>query len=137
MAGTGHAATQVFNYTGTAQTFTVPAGITSIVWATGFAIDLDHLRSQITPATKVSEWSYNTLDQGRIQTRLMSLVVRITLSQGLAAAARDRITLRCTYTGETSELACENLVLVTARLPVKLKVVKLLPVIMGAASSSA
>ncbi|NKB16834.1 MAG: hypothetical protein HC774_08260 [Sphingomonadales bacterium] len=37
----------------------------------------------VTPSAKVSEWAGNTLEQGRIQSRLMSLGVSLELSQAV------------------------------------------------------
>jgi dimethylamine/trimethylamine dehydrogenase len=71
----------------------------------------------VTPSTKVSEWAGNTLEQGRIQSRMMMLGVTLELSQAVTAVKHGRVETTCTYTGRTRELPCDAALLVTARLP--------------------
>lgn len=71
----------------------------------------------VTPSAKVSEWAGNTLEQGRIQSRLMSLGVSLELSQAVTAVKQGSVEATCTYTGRTRDLPCDATVLVTARLP--------------------
>jgi dimethylamine/trimethylamine dehydrogenase len=71
----------------------------------------------VTPSTKVSEWAGNTLEQGRIQSRLMTLGVKLELSRGVTSIKHGSVETACTYTGQVSEIACDAVVLVTARLP--------------------
>jgi len=71
----------------------------------------------VTPSIRVSDWSYNTLEQAFIQKRLIELGVDIHVTRGLAGIGRDHAELTCTYTGRFSRIACEAIVLVTARLP--------------------
>ena len=76
----------------------------------GFAVTL------VTPAPRVSEWTANTMEQHRIQRRLLERGVTVqTAHELLGAAGSARIA--CTYTGREHELPCDVLVLVTARLP--------------------
>jgi dimethylamine/trimethylamine dehydrogenase len=70
-----------------------------------------------TPSIRVSDWSFNTLEQAFIQKRLIELGVDIHVTRGLASVGRDYAELACTYSGRLSEIACEAIVLVTARLP--------------------
>jgi dimethylamine/trimethylamine dehydrogenase len=71
----------------------------------------------VTPATRVAEWSVNTLEQGAIQARLLRLGVRVVVANGLAAVGAAAVELACIYTGRKSTLACDGVVMVTARLP--------------------
>ncbi len=71
----------------------------------------------MTPATKVAEWSFNTLEQGAIQSRLIEAGADIRLSRGLAAVGAGSVTASCTYTGRPEDIACDAVVMVTARLP--------------------
>jgi dimethylamine/trimethylamine dehydrogenase len=71
----------------------------------------------VTPDSMVGSFSQNTLEQGRIQARLIELGVRILTAQTLADRDADRLTLACAYTGRRSTVACATLVTVTARLP--------------------
>lgn len=71
----------------------------------------------VTPAADVSHWTHNTMEQGRIQTRLLELGVEIVALHNLAAIAEGEVELACVYTGRRQNHACGSLVLVTARLP--------------------
>ncbi len=71
----------------------------------------------VTPATKVAEWSYNTLEQGRIQRRLMDLGVTLHLSQAPESIGADSVTLGCTWTGRETTIAADAVVMVTSRTP--------------------
>ena len=71
----------------------------------------------MTPAADVSHWTHNTMEQGRIQTRLLELGVEIVALHNLAAIAEGEVELACVYTGRRQNHACGSLVLVTARLP--------------------
>jgi dimethylamine/trimethylamine dehydrogenase len=71
----------------------------------------------VTPAPRVSEWADHTMEQGRIQARLMELGVELRLATALVGAAAGALDLVCAYTGRASELECDALVTVTARLP--------------------
>jgi len=77
----------------------------------GYAVTL------VTPAPRVSEWSVNTLEQHRIQRRLLELGVTLALSTTLVAAGGGGATVACTYTEVERNLACDTVLLVTARLP--------------------
>jgi dimethylamine/trimethylamine dehydrogenase len=66
-----------------------------------------------TPAARVSEWTVNTMEQERIQRRLLE--VGVTLEPGQALTGPGR--LACVYTEREREVPCDTLVLVTARLP--------------------
>jgi dimethylamine/trimethylamine dehydrogenase len=71
----------------------------------------------VTPSIRVSDWSYNTLEQAFIQKRLIEIGVDIHVTRGLVGIGRDHADLACTYSGRQSQIACEAVVLVTARLP--------------------
>ncbi|MGA7266111.1 MAG: FAD-dependent oxidoreductase, partial [Aestuariivirga sp.] len=71
----------------------------------------------LTPAARAAEWSFNTLEQGLIQARLIESGIDVRTNRGLAAIAPGGVTAACSYTGRESEIACDAVVLVTARLP--------------------
>ena len=71
----------------------------------------------VTPAVKVAEWTENTLEQGSIMRRLLSLGVRMHLSRTPEAIGAGSVRLACTWTGETSDLPADAVVMVTSRLP--------------------
>jgi dimethylamine/trimethylamine dehydrogenase len=57
------------------------------------------------------------MEQHRIQRRLLELGVKVMPSTALVAAGTGTATVACTYTDAEVELACDTVVLVTARLP--------------------
>jgi len=71
----------------------------------------------VTPTPVVAPWTEYTLEQQRIQKRLLSLGVKIMVSHQLADMSEDELTIECTYTGTTHRIACGRLVPVTARQP--------------------
>ena len=78
----------------------------------------------VTPSTKVSEWTEMTLEQARIQARLLELGVTLHLGVELAAARAEGaglvLDLQSIYTAARppAALACATLVMVTMRDPV-------------------
>ena len=72
----------------------------------------------VTPAPIFSPWTQNTLEQDRIQIRLMKLGVNIRPLHGLASREIDRLGIASVYTGDVEEIACSVLIPVTSRLPV-------------------
>ena len=71
----------------------------------------------VTPGPQVAAFAQNTLEQGRIQTRLIELGVRIVTAQCLAGRGADSLDLACVYTGRVTVISCGTLIPVTARLP--------------------
>lgn len=71
----------------------------------------------VTPESQVSPWSKNTLEQGRVQRRLIELGVEIIPAMALAGRTKDRLELSCVYSGKMRQIDCGALVPVTARLP--------------------
>lgn len=77
----------------------------------------------VTPSTMVSEWTAQTMEQSRVQKRLLEMGVHLHLTRELAQVTREAqnggdglaLQLACTYTGQTSELRCANLLLLTMR----------------------
>ncbi len=72
----------------------------------------------ITPAPIVAAWTVNTLEQGRIQTRLMTMGVKILALSALKARDAETLTCACVYTGRETTIACASFVPVTSRIPV-------------------
>lgn len=71
----------------------------------------------VTPSSMVASWTENTLEQHRIQTRLMELGVKLHLSHSLASRREGQLIVACGYTGKEEALDCAALISVTARLP--------------------
>ncbi len=74
--------------------------------------------SLVTPSVKVSEWATNTLEQGFIQQRLLTAGVDVRVTRALVSAGRGEVVIACTYTGREERVACDAVLMVTARLPV-------------------
>ncbi len=74
-----------------------------------------HDVTYVTPAADVSHWTHNTMEQERIQTRLMEMGVRIVPLHNLATVSAGKAQLACVYTGKTQDIACGTAVLVTMR----------------------
>ena len=73
--------------------------------------------SYVTPSTKISEWSVNTLEQGQIQRRILELGVEVRTSHAVVEVGAGSVTIACAYTGRLSEISCDGVLLVTSRLP--------------------
>ena len=71
----------------------------------------------VTPAADVSNWTFNTLEQGFIQKRMLELGVAIRAHHSVTAMRADAAIASCVFTGRKVELEADALVLVTARLP--------------------
>lgn len=71
----------------------------------------------LTPAADASTWTHNTLEQGRIQTRLLELGVKIVPLRNLVGIGDGDVETACVYTGRRTKHAAGSVVLVTARLP--------------------
>jgi dimethylamine/trimethylamine dehydrogenase len=73
----------------------------------------------VTPAAHVSEWTYNTLEQHKIQARLMQMGVKIVLSHNLTHVGADHVMLTCGYTHAERQHAASATVMITMRTPVE------------------
>ncbi|MGE0118887.1 MAG: FAD-dependent oxidoreductase [Dongiaceae bacterium] len=70
-----------------------------------------------TPAGEASNWARNTLEQEKIQTRLLELGVDIRPHRALMRVMRGGVDIACTFTGKTSTIPCDAVLMVTARTP--------------------
>jgi len=70
----------------------------------------------VTPESLVSSFSVNTLEQHRIQARLIELGVEIRCNQVLSTLGPDGANLACGFTGRQSAVDCASAVLVTERI---------------------
>ncbi len=69
----------------------------------------------VTPESVVSSFTSYTLEQHRVQARLMELGVRILCSHSLAAVGPDGMRISCGYSGRKTGVECNSTVLVTER----------------------
>ncbi len=71
----------------------------------------------VTPAAQVAPWTLYTMEQHRIQSRLIEGGAEIVMKHALTAVTAAGAVVTCEYTGRERTLACDGLLLVTARLP--------------------
>jgi len=71
----------------------------------------------VTPAPDAATWTHNTLEQARIQARLLHLGVALELSTALGTVADGEVELSCVYSGRRKTRRCGSVVLVTMREP--------------------
>ncbi len=71
----------------------------------------------VTTADNVSPLCRGTLDQGRIQARLIDLDVELVTAHALTAFDEDNATLVCGYSGRQRFIPCDSIVTVTSREP--------------------
>ncbi len=71
----------------------------------------------VTPAAQVAPWTLYTMEQHRIQARLLEAGAEVVMKQALTAIGPAGATLTCEYTGRERQVACDGILLVTARLP--------------------
>jgi len=76
-----------------------------------------HRVTLVTPASVVSEFTLRTLEQARIQSRLIERGVTIRQQANLAAIEKNGVRLACVYSGREDELEAGSVVLVTSRVP--------------------
>ena len=76
-----------------------------------------HEVTLVTTAACVSSWTENTLEQHRIQARLIELGVDIVANHRLSAVGDGEVELACVYTERTRKLATGSVVMVTSRRP--------------------
>jgi dimethylamine/trimethylamine dehydrogenase len=70
-----------------------------------------------TPSPVVAAWTEQTLEQSRIQKRLIQLGVKLVLSHNVSNMENDMLALACCYSGNITKIPCANLVTATSRVP--------------------
>ena len=71
----------------------------------------------VTPVAEASAWTNNTMEQGRIQARLLELGVRIVPHRLPTRIGASEMELACVYTGKRETIACGTFIPVTMRIP--------------------
>jgi dimethylamine/trimethylamine dehydrogenase len=71
----------------------------------------------VTPAHCPSSWTTNTMEQHRIQRRLLELDVEIVAAHAVTATVAGGVHAVCVFTGREREVSAGAVVFVTARLP--------------------
>ena len=85
--------------------------IAELLAASGLAVTL------VTPGPEVSHWTQNTMEQHRIELRLLEMGVTLAAKQTLAAVSPGYVQTRCNATGQVVHRDAVSLVLVTSRVP--------------------
>ena len=60
----------------------------------------------VTPEARVSEWTMNTMEQHRVQKRLIEMGVTIHVTHAVTSVGAENVTAACVYTERELELAC-------------------------------
>ena len=71
----------------------------------------------ITPEALVSAWTVNTMEQHRIQARLIEAGVELHTSTAVSAVLDDAVRTQCAFTGNEGRIGADAVVMVTSRLP--------------------
>ena len=71
----------------------------------------------VTPAPDISTWTHNTMEQGRIQKKLLELGVELAPQHNLVSIHPGTVELACMFTDRRVSHSCDTIVLVTERLP--------------------
>jgi dimethylamine/trimethylamine dehydrogenase len=71
----------------------------------------------VTPAHCASSWTAATMEQHRIQRRLLELEVEIVASHAVIATTVEGVRAACVFTGRERDVPVDAAVFVTARLP--------------------
>lgn len=82
-----------------------------------WAVKLGRSVTLVTPSPIVSPWSEHTLEQVRIQQRLLRLGVKLVTGHRLVSMHEQSVDVECVYSESTQSLVCAQLLLVSARLP--------------------
>jgi dimethylamine/trimethylamine dehydrogenase len=83
----------------------------------------EHLRRHdlevtlVTPAPLVSAWTAFTLEQEKIQARVLGLGIAVLANSNLARVREGKVELSCVFTGARRTISAGSVVTVTSRLP--------------------
>ena len=69
----------------------------------------------VTPSPLVSAWTVNTLEQEKIQRRVLEAGIEVVANANLAAMRAGEVDLACVFTGRQHTRRADNVLLVTAR----------------------
>lgn len=71
----------------------------------------------VTTAPEVSPWTHNTMEQHRIQARVLELGINVITSHNISGIGESEIDISCVYTEKTNTIAGDQVVMVTSRRP--------------------
>jgi dimethylamine/trimethylamine dehydrogenase len=87
------------------------SAIAELLVKDGYAVTL------VTPEPEVAAWTHKTMEQHRIQARLLDLGVQLVVAHAADRVTGDGLVVRCTYVGRERMIEGDAVVLVTSRLP--------------------
>jgi dimethylamine/trimethylamine dehydrogenase len=76
-----------------------------------------HVVTLVTTAPEVSSWTHNTLEQHRIQARVLELGIDVITAHNVASISAADVELACLYTERRRTVPAASLVMVTSRRP--------------------
>jgi len=76
-----------------------------------------HEVTLVTTAPEVSPWTHNTLEQHRIQARVLELGIRVITSHNISRVGYSEIDINCVYSDKAGIVAASSVVMVTSRQP--------------------
>lgn len=76
-----------------------------------------HAVTLVTTAPEVSSWTHNTLEQHRIQARVLELGIDVITAHNVANIGTAEVELACVYTERRRSVPAASLVMVTSRRP--------------------
>ncbi|MEO1919235.1 MAG: FAD-dependent oxidoreductase, partial [Paracoccaceae bacterium] len=79
--------------------------------------DQGHEVTLVTPSTMAAEWSENTMEQHRIQQRLLQKGVDMICTHSIVKLDEGSVSLACEYTGFQRRIAADTVIPVTMRIP--------------------
>jgi len=77
-----------------------------------------HKVTLVTPANCVSAWTEHTLEQHKIQARIVNLGIQVMTANALDSFSHDNVTISCVYSAKTKILPTDAVVMVTSREPI-------------------
>jgi len=76
-----------------------------------------HEVTLVTTAPEVSPWTHNTLEQHRIQARVLEIGIRVITSHNISRVGSSEIDINCVYSDKPGVVAASSVVMVTSRQP--------------------
>ena len=76
-----------------------------------------HTVTLVTTASKVSSWTENTLEQHRIQARVLELGIEVVTAHTIAQIHADEVECACIFTNHLRTVTARSVVMVTSRQP--------------------
>jgi len=76
-----------------------------------------HEVTLVTTAPEVSPWTHNTLEQHRVQARVLELGIRVITSHNISRVGSSEVDINCVYSDKPDVVTASSVVMVTSRQP--------------------